>query len=156
MIKAYTPEVEAETKVSRHSLEILRDALADVVNSPNGTGTKAKLEGITVCGKTGTAQVLKMAQGERTKTESMAERNRDHGWFVAFAPKDHPKIAIACVVEHGGHGGSSAAPVVHDVLAAFFGINPNPPDKEKPEVASKSKRKQEEEMDEGVPDEDDN
>jgi penicillin-binding protein 2 len=159
VIKAYKPEVEAETKVSRHTLEVLRDALADVVNTPNGTGTKAKLDGITVCGKTGTAQVLKMAQGERTKTENEAERNRDHGWFVAFAPKDNPKIAIACVVEHGGHGGSSAAPVVHDVLAAFFGINPNPPDKDKKdkaEAAAKSKRKQQEENDEGVPDEDDN
>jgi penicillin-binding protein 2 len=51
---------------------------------------------------------------------------RDHGWFVAYAPSDHPQIAIAAVVEHGGHGGSSAGPVVHDVLQKFFELYPPP------------------------------
>ena len=49
---------------------------------------------------------------------------RDNGWFIAFAPKDHPQIAVACIIEHGGHGGSSAAPVIHDVMKRYFELYP--------------------------------
>ncbi|HVN29578.1 MAG TPA: penicillin-binding transpeptidase domain-containing protein, partial [Candidatus Binataceae bacterium] len=52
---------------------------------------------------------------------------RDNGWFIAFAPKDHPQIAVACIIEHGGHGGSSAAPVIHDVMKRFFESYPPTP-----------------------------
>ena len=46
----------------------------------------------------------------RVKENIETEQNRDHAWFIAFAPKDHPQIAIACIIEHGGHGGRSAGP----------------------------------------------
>lgn len=83
-----------------------------------------QLPGITVCGKTGTAQVVKEEQGSRVSEDKEPERLRDHAWFIAFAPKDHPRIAIACLVEHGGHGGSAAAPPVHDVMQKFFELYP--------------------------------
>jgi hypothetical protein len=57
---------------------------------------------------------------------------KDHAWFIAFAPKDHPTIAAACIIEHGGHGGSASAPVIHDVFQRYFQLNPPPP---KPEIA---------------------
>jgi penicillin-binding protein 2 len=118
------PVVEARLKVDPNVLAMIRDAMADVVNGAGGTAHRAQLEHITVCGKTGTAQVVKEAQGDRVKEENLPERYRDHGWFVAFAPKEQPQIAVACVIEHGGHGGSSAAPVVHDVMAKFFELYP--------------------------------
>ena len=98
--------------------------MADVVNASDGTGKAAKIDGIIVAGKTGTAQVVKEAQGARTKETALSDKNRDHGWFMAFAPVDHPKIAIACIIEHSGHGGSTAAPVVKAVMEKYFELNP--------------------------------
>jgi penicillin-binding protein 2 len=95
-----------------------------VVNASDGTGKAAKIDGIMVAGKTGTAQVVKEAQGARTKETALSDKNRDHGWFMAFAPIDHPKIAIACIIEHSGHGGSTAAPVVKAVMEKYFELNP--------------------------------
>jgi penicillin-binding protein 2 len=124
VLQYYKPTVEARLKVDPSVLAVVRDAMADVVNGPGGTAHRAQLEHITVCGKTGTAQVIKEAQGNRIKEEELPERFRDHGWFIAFAPKEQPQIAMACIIEHGGHGGSSAAPVVHDVMAKFFELYP--------------------------------
>jgi penicillin-binding protein 2 len=128
VLKAYPPEIEANVAIDPQILKTLRDAMADVIEAPNGTAHKDRLNGIVMCGKTGTAQVIKQAQGERIKEEKLPERYRDHAWFVAYAPKDHPMIAIACIVEHGGHGGSAAAPVVHDIMQKFFQLNPPAPD----------------------------
>ena len=75
----------------------------------DGTGTAAKIDGIIVAGKTGTAQVVKEGAGRcAPRKTALPEKYRDHGWFMAFAPVDHPKIAIACIIEHSGHGGSTA------------------------------------------------
>lgn len=124
VIKAYPPEIEARLKLDPQVVEFVRDAMADVVNGPGGTAHRARLEGITVCGKTGTAQVVKQGPGSRVAEDKLPERFRDHAWFIAFAPKEHARIAVACIIEHGGHGGSAAAPVVHDVMAKYFEIYP--------------------------------
>jgi Penicillin binding protein transpeptidase domain len=67
---------------------------------------------------------VKEGQGVRLKEDALPEKYRDHGWFMAFAPVDHPKIAIACIIEHSGHGGSSAGPVVKAVMQKYFEMNP--------------------------------
>ncbi|HYA34834.1 MAG TPA: penicillin-binding protein 2 [Candidatus Binataceae bacterium] len=125
--RSYPPEIAARVNADSEVFDFVRDAMAGVVNSPGGTASKAKLPDIIVAGKTGTAQVVgdQRAGIESGEDESkIPEKYRDNGWFIAFAPKDHPQIAVACVIEHGGHGGSSAAPVVHDVLKRFFELNP--------------------------------
>ncbi len=127
LVKYFEPVVEGRANINAQVLAIVRDAMADVVNSPSGTAHMARLPNVTVCGKTGTAQVVKQAQGTRTAENQLPLKYRDHGWFVAYAPKEAPRIAIACVIEHGGHGGSSAAPVVHDVLQRFFELYPPQP-----------------------------
>jgi penicillin-binding protein 2 len=71
-------------------------------------------------GKTGTAQVIGVKQGETYKADSVDERLRDHALFIAFAPVDNPKIAVAVVVENGGHGGSAAAPVARKVMDYYL------------------------------------
>jgi penicillin-binding protein 2 len=124
VLKAYQPEVSASIPLTTDQYQILRQGMCGVVNSPMGTARKAAIPGIEVCGKTGTAQVVKEAAGARTKEENLPERYRDHGWFIAFAPGDNPRIAVACVIEHGGHGGSSAAPIVRAVLQRFFQLYP--------------------------------
>lgn len=126
--KAYPPVVEERVPISPDNLETVRDAMADVVNGPGGTGHKAALDGITVCGKSGTAQVVG-DKGSLTAGEDeakMPEKYRDNAWFIAFAPKEHPQIAIACLVEHGGHGGSAAAPEIAAVMKRFFQLYPPP------------------------------
>jgi penicillin-binding protein 2 len=123
-LKVFPPIIESQTRIDPEVLEAVRAGMAGVVNQPDGTAHGAKLDNVIVAGKTGTAQVVKEAQGERTKETALPAAYRDHGWFIAFAPLDHPQIAIACIIEHSGHGGSTAAPVVKTVMQKFFELNP--------------------------------
>jgi penicillin-binding protein 2 len=102
--------------VSERTFEIVRSALREAVAS--GTGRAVDLVMAEVAGKTGTAQLYRHSAGVDPK--DLPKEERDHGWFVGYAPADDPQIAFAVVVEHGGHGGSSAAPVARKVLEAFF------------------------------------
>ena len=123
-MKSFPPVIQSQARISPQVLDDVRTAMGDVVSAPDGTGHAAKIDGIIVAGKTGTAQVVKEAQGARTKENALATQYRDHGWFMAFAPLDHPKIAIACIIEHAGHGGSTAAPVVKQVMEKYFELYP--------------------------------
>jgi penicillin-binding protein 2 len=102
--------------ISRETLEFIKEALIGVVNEPGGTGGAARLPGIVVAGKTGTAQVISKA----IETHKLSEKLRDHAWFVAFAPAREPQIAMAVFVEHGGHGGSVAAPIARKGIEIYF------------------------------------
>jgi len=74
----------------------------------------------TAAGKTGTAQVFTVAQNAKYNEKMVPERLRDHAWFVAFAPAEAPRIAIAVLVENGGFGASAAAPVARQVMDAYL------------------------------------
>lgn len=102
--------------ISAGTLAIVRAALKDVVEE--GTGRRASLGPIPVAGKTGTAQVFKKSAG--IDADKLPKPERDHAWFVGYAPADRPEIAFAVVVEHGGHGGTTAAPIARQVLETFF------------------------------------
>jgi len=95
----------------------VKQALVDVVAGQGGTGAKARLAGIQVGGKTGTAQVI--GNDMRGKT-AKGVKTGDHAWFVSFAPAEDPQIAIAVMVEHGGHGGAVAAPIAQQVMEEYF------------------------------------
>lgn len=104
--------VSYELPFSRSTLSFLRQAMVNVVEAPNGTGKLARVPGIQVGGKTGTAQ---NPHGE------------DHAWFVCYAPADDPEIVVAVLVEHGGGGGAIAAPVAREVVKAYLRIeDPEP------------------------------
>jgi len=92
-----------------------------VVNGPGGTGGAARSPLIKVAGKTGTAQVIEM-KAAYLKSEQLSYFNRDHAWFVAYAPVENPQVAIAVLVEHGGHGGEAAAPMAKKVFEKFIEI----------------------------------
>jgi len=117
-----SPVVEERLKLDPEIMQFVRDAMADVVNGPGGTGSRSRLRGAIVAGKTGTAQVV--GQAAAAASGKLPEHLDDHAWFIAFAPKDNAQIAIACVIENGGHGGSAAAPVVGQVLERYFQLYP--------------------------------
>ncbi len=100
------------------TLAVVREGMRLVV--AEGTGVRARLPGVDVCGKTGSAQVVAKARLERSPG---SRELIPHGWFVAFAPADRPRIALAVLVEHGGSGGGAAAPVARQILARFFGLD---------------------------------
>jgi len=118
-------EVRASLDFRPDTVRFLRQALSGVVND-YGTGGAAKLPGIEVGGKTGTAQVAAM-KGKRIKSEDLPYEYRDHAWFVGFAPVKDPEIAVVALMEHGGHGGSAAAPVVNAVMREYFRQRPADP-----------------------------
>ena len=102
-------------------MELIRQGLLLVVNSPQGTAGRARIPGVDVAGKTGTSQVVKLREEDHRKNlESIPEKYRDNAWFVAFAPFDDPQIAVAIMVEHGGHGGTVGAPIAKEVISAYL------------------------------------
>ncbi|HEY5666450.1 MAG TPA: penicillin-binding protein 2 [Gammaproteobacteria bacterium] len=104
--------------------QAIRDAMLGVTSEARGTALSS-MNGtsFTVGGKTGTAQVVGVAQDEEYDEEAVEERFRDNGLFIAFAPVENPEIAIAVVVENNGGGGRTAAPVARTILDTFFGGN---------------------------------
>jgi penicillin-binding protein 2 len=100
-------------------VEFVKQAMAGV--NREGTGARAFANaGYTSGGKTGTAQVIGMKQGEKYDERKVAERHRDHSLFVAFAPVESPKIALMAIVENGGFGARAAAPIVRAVLDYYL------------------------------------
>jgi penicillin-binding protein 2 len=99
----------------------IADAMRDVVHSPKGTARRiAKGMTYQMAGKTGTAQVFGIPQ-EEEYDETIEKRLRDHALFVGFAPLERPRIAIAVVVENGGSGSATAAPIARQVIDRFMG-----------------------------------
>jgi len=114
-IKTFEPEQTGRIPISEPTLTVIRDALHEVA-LPGGTAAHV-FQGfpVSVAGKTGTAE---NSQGD------------DHGWFVAYAPFEDPQVVVAVVVEHGGYGSQSAAPIAKDILAAVFHVQALPVDQE--------------------------
>ncbi|MDF9392653.1 MULTISPECIES: penicillin-binding protein 2 [Methylococcus] len=96
-------------------------AMIDVVHSARGTA-KSIAGGLSyhVAGKTGTAQVFSVGQGQKYRESEVKKEMRDHALFIAFAPAEQPRIAVAVLAEHGGHGGSVAAPVARAVMERYL------------------------------------
>jgi cell division protein FtsI/penicillin-binding protein 2 len=115
VLDEYEPQAVRQIPVKPETLAFVRAAMLEVVDG--GTGARAKVPGIPIGGKTGTAQVVKKGEGK-----GHAEL-KDHGWFVSFAPVDNPQIAVVVLVENGGFGGLVAAPVAKAVYEAALGPN---------------------------------
>ncbi len=118
--KFIPPKVVPTPKFSETDLAFIREAMVGVTEA-GGTAVHAFYGApYKVGAKTGTAQVIGVKQGEKYKASTTSERNRDHALFVVFAPADHPKIALAIIVENGGHGGETAAPIARAVLDYYL------------------------------------
>jgi penicillin-binding protein 2 len=117
--------------VSSGHLAAIRKSMYNVSNARRGTALRSRIvaEGLEMAGKTGTSQVRNITVEERargvTRNDQLPWNRRDHGLFVAYAPYDKPKYAIATIVEHGGGGSSAAAPPSRDILLyALYGDVP--------------------------------
>jgi penicillin-binding protein 2 len=124
-VEEHPPQKLRAVPWSAENVGFIRKALAGVVTD-YGTGGAAKLPGVTVAGKTGTAQVASV-KGKMIKSEDLPYHIRDHAWFAAFAPVEDPQICVVAMVEHGGHGGSAAAPIVKAVMQEYFRTLPAGP-----------------------------
>jgi penicillin-binding protein 2 len=89
----------------------LRQSMWAVVNTQNGTASVARIPGLDIAGKTGTAQTI---------ANSRSDKGQDHAWFASFAPVRDPEIVVVVLVERGGHGGSVAAPIARQIYNAIF------------------------------------
>ncbi len=133
------PELLGRVAISDVSLGLVRKGLRGAVHDAHGTGyvMKGLPGGLEAAGKTGTAQVVALAE-EIPDDEDVPEAQRDHAWFATYVPPDAPRIAVGVLVEHGGHGASAAAPIARKVVEAFLlseaeraggvpGLGPEPP-----------------------------
>ncbi len=111
------PQRRGRVPLSNENRELLMKSLWEVVNTPKGTGTLASIPERDVSGKTGTAQVVSLP---KKKENADQETFSDHAWFAAYAPGDEARIAVVVFIEHGGHGGSTAAPIARTVISRFF------------------------------------
>jgi len=106
--------------IEKASLDLVKKAMV-AVTQPGGTAVYASLgTPYHIAGKTGTAQVIAMKQGEKYDEKKVDERLRDHAWFIAFAPAEEPRIALVVLAENGGHGGGTAAPIARKVLDYYL------------------------------------
>lgn len=121
IIQRFTPRVESRLVGQAQNLKLIREGMISAVNDKKGTGQLAKLDGITVAGKTGTAQVVRLRQYRHLAEKDIPYEYRDHAWFICFAPAINPEIAVTVLVEHGLHGGSGAAPIAKKMLEKYFG-----------------------------------
>ncbi|MBN2059297.1 MAG: penicillin-binding protein 2 [Deltaproteobacteria bacterium] len=118
-----SPVIRNKLKAKPENLALIKRALSGVVNAPHGTGSRARIEGVEVAGKTGTAQVIALdAEKSLGKDQEIPEEFRDHAWFVAIGPVEDPKLALAILIEHGGHGGSAAAPIAKELIEKYLKI----------------------------------
>jgi len=127
LIKDAQPIISGKAKVRPETLEIIKKGLSGVVNESGGTGWAAKSQLTSIGGKTGTAQVVAI----KRDSQSLPEKFRDHAWFVAFAPVEKPEIALSVFVEHGGHGGGTAASIAKRAIEGYMNSK-----NKKPEIIS--------------------
>jgi len=115
------PEALPPVEMDEADWQVVHDAMVGVTRDQRGSA-RAPLAGTeyVVAGKTGTAQVFTVAQEEKYNEEEIEERLRDHGLFIAYAPAESPRIAVAVVVENGGGGSRAAAPVARKILDVYF------------------------------------
>ncbi len=125
------PEQFEPLGIDPRNVAVIRRGMYAVSNVPGGTAyntSRLDLPGLTMSGKTGTSQVRRITLSERAsgikKNEDLPWEQRDHALFVAYAPEDNPRYAIAVVVEHGGSGSKAAAPIARDIMREVLRLDP--------------------------------
>jgi len=112
--------VNEKIPLDENNLEIVKLGMIDVT-LPGGTAASVGVNaGYSIAAKTGTAQVVGIKQNEKYNANLIDERHRDHALFIAYAPAEEPKIALAVIVENGGHGGSAAGPIARKVMDYYL------------------------------------
>jgi penicillin-binding protein 2 len=118
VVQEFAPRVHRRIKLDPAFRKLVHSALVAGVNEEGGTAYRARLEGVDMAGKTGSAQVSHRRFAEKD-LEKVWYFNRDHAWFAGYSPTDKPEVAVVALVEHGGAGGKHAAPIAFAVVRAF-------------------------------------
>jgi penicillin-binding protein 2 len=119
-VDATVAPIDINLPIKPEHLALVKAAMS-AVTLPGGTAAYAGSgAAYTFAGKTGTAQVIGIKQGEKYKEKEIDERHRDHAWFIAFAPADKPRIALAVLAENAGHGGTVSAPIARKVIDYYL------------------------------------
>ena len=115
------PKVVGKLPVDEATLQLVQTGLRQAVNGEHGTARRIRIKDIPISGKTGTSQVVSRKKDDEQLPENqMPVHLRPHAWFVAYAPSDAPKIAVAVVVEHGEHGSGAAAPISKEIIKTYL------------------------------------
>ncbi|MGK4006106.1 penicillin-binding protein 2 [Sorangium sp. So ce1036] len=118
VVQEFTPRVRRQIDIRPENLSLVHRAMVAGVNEAGGTAFKARVAGVEMAGKTGTAQVShRLTRG--VEAERVWYFNREHAWFAGYAPTRSPEVAVVVLVEHGGAGGKHAAPVAFEVVRAY-------------------------------------
>ncbi|MGB5438875.1 MAG: penicillin-binding protein 2 [Gammaproteobacteria bacterium] len=121
LIPHFPESVQTITINNQEHWDAVIEAMTDVVHSPRGTARKiGENSPYRIAGKTGTAQVYGLEEEEQYDATTIARKLHDHALFIGFAPAENPQIAVAVIVEHGGGGGSVAAPIARTILDAYL------------------------------------
>jgi penicillin-binding protein 2 len=148
VVQEFSPRVRRHLELDPENLRLVQDALKGGALEEGGTAFKARIEGVALAGKTGTAQVgHKLVRGQ--EAEKVWYFNRDHAWFAGFAPYGAPEVAIVVLVEHGGAGGKHAAPIAFKTIRAYLDLQAaksgqktkDAPVADKPDDATKNNKK---------------
>ena len=129
LVKSNKNEEVSKLDIKPEHIEIVKQGMFEVVNGVNGTAiaSRFKNKNIKMSGKTGTTQVRRITLKERAagikKDEDLPWKYRNHAWFMAYAPHDKPKYAIAVIVEHGSSGSGVAAPIASKILEAAIDLD---------------------------------
>jgi penicillin-binding protein 2 len=122
VLESFSPKLVGELQADEKKyLAWIRSGMVDVVQGARGTARTVRIPGVTIAGKTGTAQVVRLEQYKHLQEEDIPYKYRDHAWFTCYAPAEDPEIAVTVLVEHGLHGGSGAGPVAKAVMQKYFG-----------------------------------
>ena len=122
-VKNIEPVVTGSLTISPETMDIVKRGLWEVVNTRKGTARGIKLKQYSISGKTGTAQLVTSKKPEIGDTEKKAEipnHYKPHAWFVAYAPSEASRIAVAVIVEHGEHGSTAAAPIAKELIKTYL------------------------------------
>lgn len=120
IVENFAPELVSQLPGMEKYFKLIRKGMEEVVQGKAGTARNVAIEGLRIAGKTGTAQVVRLAQYRGLKEADIPYEVRDHAWFTCYAPADNPEIAVTVLVEHGLHGGSGAGPIARAILNQYF------------------------------------
>ncbi len=123
VVSSYETRVQSMLDIRPETLEVVIAGLRKAVEKstfPTGTGRLARVKGVDVIGKTGTAQVVGKSGDEEEDLDSIRYRFRDHAWFVAVVTDKEPSVVVCVLVEHGGHGGDVSAPIAAEVIRGIY------------------------------------
>lgn len=120
VVATFGPKVLGQLPVSPSVLTRIQEGMLAVVEGPAGTARSSRIPGIHMAGKTGTAQVVRQEIKDLGRGKKKIPGQDDHAWFVGYAPFEQPEIVVVVLAEHGGHGGSAAAPVASDIMRWYL------------------------------------